>query len=118
MTGAMSDDELMLTYSMARIFCFPSYAEGFGIPPLEAMASGIPVIVSETTALPEVCGDAALYIDPNKPVSIARAIDQLLGDSEFYNRQRIKGIQRAKAFTWANSAKAFMSSILNVIKIR
>ena len=85
---------------------------------LEAMASGVPVIVSETTALPEVCGNAALYTDPYRPESIARAIDQLLDDSGFYSRQRIKGIQRANAFTWTNSAKAFMGSILNATKVR
>jgi glycosyltransferase involved in cell wall biosynthesis len=116
MAGGMTDDELKLTYSMARVFCFPSYAEGFGLPPLEAMASGIPVIVSDTTALPEVCRDAAIYIDPNRPESIAGAIDQLLGDSELYNIQKNKGIERASSFTWRDSAKSFMDSILKLKK--
>jgi len=117
MTGAMTDDELILTYSMARLFCFPSFAEGFGLPPLEAMASGVPVIVSETTALPEVCGDAAVYINPFKPESIAHAIDALLEDADLYETQRIRGLQKAKQFTWTLSAKAFMKSINNAVNI-
>src|SRR5450755_3231290 len=117
MTGAMMDDELILTYSMARLFCFPSFAEGFDLPPLEAMASGVPVIVSETTALPEVCGDAAVYINPFKPESIAHAIDALLEDADLYETQRIRGLQKAKQFTWTLSAKAFMKSINNAVNI-
>lgn len=118
MTGTMTDDELILTYSMARIFCFPSFAEGFGLPPLEAMASGVPVIVSETTALPEVCGNAAVYINPHKPEDIAHAIDLLLEDREFYTAQRSKGLQKAEQFTWTLSAKAFMKSIHNAVNLQ
>ncbi|HLA57297.1 MAG TPA: glycosyltransferase family 1 protein [Puia sp.] len=117
LTGAMTDEELILTYSLARIFCFPSFAEGFGLPPLESMASGVPVIVSAVTALPEVCGDGALYIDPNKPECIAQAVDELLGDEEFYIKQRNKGLQRAKTFTWAYSAKSLMESISKVVNV-
>lgn len=113
LTGAMNDEELILTYSMASIFCFPSFGEGFGLPPLEAMASGIPVVVSNTTALPEVCGSAAVYIDPHKPETIAQAIDALLEDSDLYEDKKMKGLLRIKEFTWAASAKAFMQSIQN-----
>ncbi|HLG39597.1 MAG TPA: glycosyltransferase family 1 protein, partial [Chitinophagaceae bacterium] len=66
-TGCVADDELCIIYAMAKIFCFPSFAEGMGLPPLEAMASGIPVVVSNTTSMPEVCGKAALYADPSDP---------------------------------------------------
>jgi glycosyltransferase involved in cell wall biosynthesis len=118
LTGAITDEELILTYSLARIFCFPSFAEGFGLPPLESMASGVPVIVSASTAMPEVCGDGALYIDPNKPECIAQAVDELLGDGESYDRQRNKGIQRAKTFTWTHSAKSLMESISNAVNVR
>ncbi len=118
MPGAMDDNDLILTYSMARIFCFPSFAEGFGLPPLEAMASGVPVIVSETTALPEVCGDAAVYINPYKPESIAKAINKLLEDPELHERQKAKGIQKANEFTWTASAKAFMKSIYKASNIQ
>ena len=56
LTGSVPDDELAAIYAMAKIFCFPSFAEGFGLPPLEAMASGVPVVVSNTTSMPEVSG--------------------------------------------------------------
>jgi glycosyltransferase involved in cell wall biosynthesis len=118
MAGAMENNELILIYSMAKIFCFPSFAEGFGLPPLEAMASGVPVIVSETTALPEVCGNAALYIDPNNPAHIALAINTLLSDPVLYEAQKIKGIQKAKQMTWTHSARAFMNSISNAANIQ
>jgi glycosyltransferase involved in cell wall biosynthesis len=117
-TGAMTDTELVFTYSLAKIFCFPSFAEGFGLPPIEAMASGVPVVVSKTTALPEVCGDAAVYIDPYQPESIAQAIDRLLENSEFHNSQKVKGLQKAKQFTWTQSAQAFMKSINNAVNIQ
>jgi glycosyltransferase involved in cell wall biosynthesis len=118
MAGAMEDNELVLTYSMAKIFCFPSFAEGFGLPPLEAMASGVPVIVSETTALPEVCGSAAIYADPYSPESIALAINILLDNPELYEAQKLKGIQKAKQFNWTDSARAFMNSIRNAVNIQ
>lgn len=118
MPGAMTDEDLIATYSLAKLFCFPSFAEGFGLPPLEAMASGVPVIVSNTTSLPEVCGDAAVYIDPTKPESIARAIDELLGDMELYDRKRRSGLERAAQYTWAASAQALMRSIANTTKNR
>jgi glycosyltransferase involved in cell wall biosynthesis len=118
MAGAMDDNELAFTYSMAKIFCFPSFAEGFGLPPLEAMASGVPVVVSETTALPEVCGDAAIYVDPYSPESIALAINNLLDNPELCESQKAKGILKAKQYNWTNSARAFMNSINNAVTIQ
>lgn len=115
LTGYMSDEELVLTYSIAEIFCFPSFAEGFGLPPLEAMASGIPVIVAETTALPEVCGDAAVYINPYLPENIARAIDALLEDAGMYDTYRRKGLEKIKQYSWQHSARALMDSIYNTV---
>jgi glycosyltransferase involved in cell wall biosynthesis len=116
MTGAMSDEELSATYCLATLFCFPSFAEGFGLPPLEAMASGVPVVVSKTTSLPEVCGDAAVYIDPERPESIAKAIDGLLSDPELYARKKASGLERAANYSWAASANALMRSIINSVK--
>jgi glycosyltransferase involved in cell wall biosynthesis len=117
LTGYMSEEELVLTYSIARIFCFPSFAEGFGLPPLEAMASGVPVIVSETTALPEVCGDAAIYVNPHLPQNIAMAIDTLLEDDGMYNTYRRKGLEKIKQYSWQHSARALMNSIHNTVNI-
>jgi glycosyltransferase involved in cell wall biosynthesis len=113
MTGGITDGELLAVYTLATVFCFPSFAEGFGLPPLEAMASGVPVIVADRTSLPEVCGDAASYAEPEDPASIARAADRLLSDQTLYQEKKAAGIRRAAQFTWANTAKAFRKSIDN-----
>ena len=110
-TGEISNEELVIIYALAKVFCFPSFAEGFGLPPIEAMASGVPVVVSRTTAIAEVCGDAATYIDPYQPISIAQAIDNLLEDKEKYLKMKVSGIEHARKFTWLNTAKAFVESI-------
>ena len=112
-TGSVTTEELVIVYALAKVFCFPSFAEGFGLPPLEAMASGVPVIVSATAAMPEVCGDAAIYIDPCEPHSIVSALNCLLQDDEKYNQMKIKGLKRAAIFSWEKTAQRFMQSILN-----
>jgi glycosyltransferase involved in cell wall biosynthesis len=111
-TGRMSDEELIATYALSKIFCFPSFAEGFGLPPLEAMASGIPAVVSRSTSFPEVCGDAAVYVNPTQAESIAQAINSLLGDAQLYSQKKQKGFVRAAKYTWELSAHAMMQSIL------
>jgi glycosyltransferase involved in cell wall biosynthesis len=116
LAGAMTDEELTATYALAKIFCFPSFAEGFGLPPLEAMAAGIPVIVSDTTSLPEVCGDAAVYIEPCRPESIARALNELLADTGLYHRKSTLGLARAEQYTWQGTAHTLMNSIANTVK--
>ena len=78
--GRVTEQELLTLYSLADVFAFPSFFEGFGIPPLEAMACGAPVITSNTSSLPEVAGDAALLIDPYDPHTIAEAINRILQD--------------------------------------
>ena len=115
-TGFVTEDELSAIYAMAKIFCFPSFAEGMGLPPLEAMASGIPVIVSNTTAMPEVCGKAALYVDPRDPKDIAQKINQLLEDSSLYERKINEGLEWSKKYTWRNTAKGIMKSILATVE--
>src|SRR6185295_9440014 len=111
-TGFVADDELAAIYAMSKIFCFPSFAEGFGLPPLEAMASGIPVVVSNSTSFPEVCGDAAVYVNPAQAESIAQAINSLLGDTQLYSQKKQKGFVQAAKYTWELSAHAMMQSIL------
>jgi len=114
--SGITDQELVAIYALATVFCFPSFAEGFGLPPLEAMASGVPVVVSDRTALPEVCGTAAVYADPDDPASIASGIDRLLGDKSFYEEKKESGLKRASQFTWTNTALAFRESIHNAMK--
>lgn len=113
-TGAVSNEELACIYSMATIFCFPSFAEGFGLPPLEAMASGVPALVSNTTSIPEVCGIGAIFIDPNNPKSIVKKIDELLTDHILYNEKVTNGLEWSKNYTWKNTADKIVNSILNV----
>ncbi|QXV66390.1 glycosyltransferase family 4 protein [Mucilaginibacter sp. 21P] len=110
-TGHVPEADLQVIYACATIFCFPSYAEGFGLPPLEAMKCGVPVIVSDRTAMPEVCGDAAVYIDPDNPYDIARKIDTLLNNPDLYNDKVAKGLQRAEKFVWSRSAQQILTII-------
>jgi len=108
-TGWTEDSDLPIIYSLATIFCFPSYAEGFGLPPLEAMASGVPVIVSNTTSLPEICGSSAMYISAEKPEDIAVAISQLLSRKELREVKVIEGLKHVSQFKWKNTAAQFYS---------
>ncbi|MBV8695979.1 MAG: glycosyltransferase family 4 protein [Chloroflexi bacterium] len=110
--GQVSGLELVTLYSMAEVFAFPSFFEGFGIPPLEAMACGTPVITSNTSALPEVVGDAALQVDPYDTAALAEAILRLLQDEPLREELRQKGYQRVLQYTWAESAR----KMLNIYK--
>ncbi|MEM7726414.1 MAG: glycosyltransferase family 1 protein [Cyanobacteria bacterium P01_A01_bin.45] len=101
----LSDDEVALFYTKADMLVYPSHYEGFGLPVLEAMIFSTPVITSNTSSLPEVAGDAALLIDPNKPMELAEAILQVINNSA--NRQELvtKGNERVKLFNWERTAK-------------
>jgi glycosyltransferase involved in cell wall biosynthesis len=107
--GRVTDLELITLYSMADVFAFPSFFEGFGIPPLEAMACGAPVITSNTSSLPEVVGDAALMVDPHDTDALAAAIMRLLTDEALRENLRQKGYQRAAHYTWAHSAQKMLT---------
>jgi glycosyltransferase involved in cell wall biosynthesis len=104
--GEVADEDLPGLYALASVFCFVSFSEGFGLPPLEAMASGVPVVVSDRDALPEVCGAAGNYVDPERPAAIAAAIASLLDDPALYARKSRLGLERAAAFTWERSTAA------------
>jgi glycosyltransferase involved in cell wall biosynthesis len=103
--GRLGFEELRLLYSYADLFVFPSLYEGFGMPVLEAMACGAPVITSTTTALPEVAGDAALLVDPTNPEAVAEAMVRVLHDQTLRASLREKGFQRARQFTWEQAAQ-------------
>jgi glycosyltransferase involved in cell wall biosynthesis len=100
---AASDEELIMFYNLADMLVFPSSHEGFGWPPLEAMACGCPVITASTASLPEVCGDACLYVEPFDVRGIADAIRKLLDDSSLRAELIAKGRRRAKQFSWTNT---------------
>jgi glycosyltransferase involved in cell wall biosynthesis len=116
MTGSVTSDELPAIYAMATLFCFPSFAEGFGLPPLEAMAAGIPAVVSRSTSLPEICGDAPVYIDSNSPENIAGALNLLLEDPVIYHQKRTYGFEQARKYNWDKTAHGLMKSIVNSLK--
>ena len=98
-------EDLEGLYALADAFVFPSLAEGFGLPVLEAMARGVPVACSDRSSLPEVAGDAALLFDPEDPRAIAAALARLLGDAALAERLRGAGRARAATFTWERCAE-------------
>jgi glycosyltransferase involved in cell wall biosynthesis len=101
--GYLPDDTLAILYRLAAVFVFPSLYEGFGLPPLEAMACGLPVVTSNVSSLPEVTGDAAVLVDPYDVQSIADGIAKVLSDPALREDLRVKGIARARAFSWERS---------------
>jgi len=101
--GYMPDEMLAVLYRLAAVFVFPSLYEGFGLPPLEAMACGTPVVTSNVSSLPEVVGDAAVLVDPTDPSSIAEGIRQVLTDPALAARLRARGLARAAEFSWERS---------------
>jgi len=109
--GPVSDAQLRALYEQAALFVFPSIYEGFGIPPLEAMLCGCPVVASNASSIPEVCGDAVRYFDPHKQLDMRTAIEAVLQDEQYRRALIEHGLQRAQQFTWEHSAKCFRSAL-------
>lgn len=107
--GRLSLADLRRLYSQATVFVFPSIYEGFGMPVLEAMACGAPVITSNTTSLPEVAGDAALLVDPENVEALGGALQRMVDDAALRATLRAKGFERIKGFTWDRSARMTMN---------
>jgi glycosyltransferase involved in cell wall biosynthesis len=103
--GFVPEETLAVMYRLASVFVFPSLYEGFGLPPLEAMASGTPVVTSNLSSLPEVAGDAAMLVDPYDPEAIADGIYRVLTDDTLRHSMRAKGIERARQFSWEQSVR-------------
>ncbi len=101
--GYVPDDQLAVLYRLAAVFVFPSLYEGFGLPPLEAMASGTPVVTSNVSSLPEVVGDAAVLVDPHDVDSIVAGLRSVLTDPVRADEMRLKGLERAREFSWERS---------------
>lgn len=114
-TGYVNDNELKSLYCNADLFIYPSYYEGFGLPPLEAMACGCPVVVSNMSSLPEVCGDAAIYIDPYDIDSIMDGMYKVLSDEKLRKTLFSKGLDRIKIFNWDRCAEKVLEIFKEVM---
>ncbi|MGC9082856.1 MAG: glycosyltransferase family 4 protein, partial [Anaerolineae bacterium] len=104
-TGYVPDEDLPALYSAADLFAFPSLYEGFGLPVLEAMACGVPVVCSNTSSLPEVVGEAGIMVEPHNVHALARAMGRVLTDEALRASLRARGLERAQRFTWEEAAK-------------
>lgn len=103
--GYVGQEKLPALYSGARLFLYPSLYEGFGLPPLEAMACGVPVVASRAASLPEVVGDAGVLVEPRDEAAIANAMQRALEDAAWRNGLGQRGLERARAFTWRRCAE-------------
>jgi glycosyltransferase involved in cell wall biosynthesis len=103
--GRLTDAELVWVYRNTRALIFPSKYEGFGLPPLEAQALGCPVVCSTAASLPEVCGDGALYFDPDDPKTLLAQLDRLESEPDLADRLRCRGAANAQQYSWHASAK-------------
>ncbi|WP_375475387.1 glycosyltransferase family 4 protein [uncultured Nostoc sp.] len=111
----LSNELVALFYSKADVFVYPSHYEGFGLPVLEAMTLGAPVISSNTSSIPEVTGDAAILVDPSNPIQLGEAILKLISDSQLRQELINKGKARAKLFSWERTAKETLNAYRTII---
>ena len=116
--GFVPIDTLYVFYEAASAFAFPSLYEGFGLPPLEAMAVGTPVVTSNVSSLPEVVGDAAVVVNPENVFDIARGIRDALLDEELRTALIAKGYQQAKRFNWDKTARQVLETYREVLRLR
>ena len=106
--GFVPIEVLRIFYDAAKIFVFPSLYEGFGLPPLEAMAHGTPVVTSNTSSLPEVVGNAAVLVNPENVFEIMRALHRVLIDQALRDKLKERGYEQAKRFSWDASARQIL----------
>lgn len=114
--GYITDNELKTLYLNALGYIFPSYYEGFGLPVLEAMQCGCPVLCARTAALPEIAGNAALFFDPTNEKEIAESIDQIFSNRQLRNDVIQKGYQRAREFNWQTTAHNTLEVLLAMVR--
>ena len=112
--GRVSDSQLKSLYENALALTFPSLTEGFGLPPLEAMLCGCPVIATNAGATPEVCGNAAIYVDPKNAEQWTAVMIQLANDDTMRNALREKGFIQAKLYTWRRSAMQLLTIVAQI----
>jgi glycosyltransferase involved in cell wall biosynthesis len=116
LTGYVPEEDLPALYREADVFVYPSLYEGFGLPILEAMACGIPVVTSNTSSMPEVAGDAALLVDPVQTDQIQHALYSIISQAELAIQLSEKGQQRSKQFTWVSTARNVMTVYRHVLQ--
>lgn len=107
--GFIDDGDKPAVYNLASCFAYPSLYEGFGFPPLEALACGVPVVTSHSTSLPEIVGDAAVLVDPYRPEELFRALEQVLLDKGLRATLHERGLARAKGFLWGETARRVLA---------
>jgi glycosyltransferase involved in cell wall biosynthesis len=105
LTGYVPDEDLPALYSGARCFAYPSIFEGFGLPPLEAMKCGVPVVAGNRTSLVEVVGDAGILVDPLDAEAIAAGLTQVLSNDALRRELSVRGLARSSSFNWHETAK-------------
>lgn len=115
-TGYVEDSDMPVLMAAAELFTFPSLYEGFGLPPLEAMACGTPVLVSNTASLPEVVGDAGILVNPYDIDDIANAIEAIVNDDDKKMMLKAAGLERAKRYSWENAAKQMERYLMELQK--
>jgi glycosyltransferase involved in cell wall biosynthesis len=115
-TDYVADKELGFLYQNASLYIFPSMCEGFGLPPLEAMSCGVPVVCSNATCLPEVLGEASVYFNPYKSAEIAQVIKRVLGDTNLQQHLRECGFRKTDQYSWFETAKQTLKVYENINK--
>jgi len=115
MTGYVPNAEMPAIINQCKVFLYPSLRESFGIPILEGMACGVPVITSNTSSMPEIAGDAAAIVDPTKPAEITAAIEKIISDRAYREMLCMRGIERAKMFSWKVMAEKYLALYSKII---
>ncbi|MEH2246194.1 glycosyltransferase [Nostoc sp.] len=115
LTGYVEDEDLVTLYRGASVFFFPSRYEGFGLPVLEALACGLPIVTTEVSSIPEIVGDLAYYCSPDNPKNMAFVLKKALQDSKYNENRKEKFIKRAKEFTWQKTAASYFVLFINTI---
>jgi len=116
LVNRVSDGDLALFYNLADVFVFPSFHEGFGLPVLEAMACGTPVVCSNTAALPEIVGDTGIQVDPDNHEALAIAMKKVLTDSSLADEMSHQGKERSHQFTWQRTARETLEVYNTLLK--
>jgi glycosyltransferase involved in cell wall biosynthesis len=114
--GFVPIDVLRVFYDLAKVFVFPSFYEGFGLPPLEAMAHGTPVVTSNVTSIPEVVGSAAVLVNPENVFEIMRAVHRVLLDQSLRDELKERGYQQAKQFSWEEAARRTLDTYRDIVQ--